>query len=374
MSTITQEEKSQKLIIGGKMNKNNKYYEYDWCQINYRNIKQFPLTGNSIWERYKPLIGVRVNITLGEGNTPLLTASEDLKKWSGFTNLWIKHEELNPTGCFKDRESAVVLSKVKRDRINKVSIVSSGNAALSTAAYAQIAKLKCDVYIPRKTSAAKKQLIKIYGAILYEIPGFYEDVYRYVVDHPTNSCNVTSGQNKWRVEGNKTITYEIWEQMGYAPDIVVVPAGNGGCLAGIWKGFEELRIIGKTKNTPRIVAVQIEGAAPLKEAIRQHKQWINLGKVNDSIAEGIVAAESYCSPKAIEAITKSNGRVVTVNDTEVLNALSILTSKESLITEPTSAAAFAGLKKLSYDPNSHIVIINTGSGMKMISEIPEFDL
>lgn len=326
----------------------NKYYEYDWVK-----------DGNSTSK-----------ITMGEGKTPITKASAELSRWSGCSNLWIKHEERNPTGCFKDRESAVVISKALELGYKRVVVVSSGNAALSTTAYAQKAGIVCEVYIPEKTTNAKKQLIKMFGGNIHEIPGFYEDVYTYVVNHPIKDAwNVTSGQNPWRVEGNKSIASEILEQIGHAPDLVVVPAGNGGCLAGIWKGFENLLNNGKIVKIPKIVAVQVEGADPLQRAIEQRKQWVNLGDVEDSIAEGIVAAESYCSPKAVEAIIKSCGFVVSVDDKEIVEALGILVSKESLITEPTSAAAFAGLKKLEINKKSEIVVINTGSGMKMIDEI-----
>lgn len=318
----------------------SKYYEYDWV-------------GEG---------SVEPTITLREGNTPLT--------WSKKMGVWIKHEEMNSTGCFKDRESAVVISKALELGYKKVTVVSSGNAALSTAAYAQKAGIVCLAYVPEKTTKAKKQLIEMFGATIHSIPGFYEDVYRYVVDHPIKEAwNVTSGQNPWRVEGNKSIAYEIFEQIGHSPDIILVPVGNGGCLAGIWKGFDDLVKMGKTTKVPKMVAVQVGGADPLQEAIKQGKKWVNLVNVEDSVAEGIVATESYCSPKAVEAITKSGGFVVTVNDKEIVEALQMVMSQESLVTEPTSAAAFAGLKKLHVDKESEIVVINTGSGMKMIDEI-----
>ncbi len=326
----------------------NPYYEYDWA----------------------PKDNGQLKINLGEGNTPLLPASDGLKQWSGFQRLWIKHEEQNPTGCFKDRESALVVSKALELGYKTVTVASSGNAALSTAAYAQVAGLICEVFIPQKTTQAKKKLIKLFGAKLQEIPGFYEDVYRYLVDHPVkNAWNVTSGQNWWRIEGNKKIASEIWEQLDHTPDLVVVPAGNGGCLAGIWKGFEELKQDFKIDKTPRMIAVQVEGAAPLKTALQEGKKWVNLNQVEDSVAEGIVATESYCSPKAVEAIIQSEGEVVTVTDKEIVAALSLLVKQESLVTEPTSASAFAGLKKIKSNLGLEVVVINTGSGMKMLGEI-----
>lgn len=324
------------------MTKKSKYYEYDWVGVGVT----------------KP------TVTMGEGNTPLT--------YNSHRGVWIKHEEMNPTGCFKDRESAVVISKAIKFGYKKVSIVSSGNAALSTAAYAQVAGMRCEVFIPAKTTEAKKKLIQFFGAHLHEIPGYYETVYRYVVDHPVGGAwNVTSGQNPWRVEGNKAIAYELVEQLGKELDVVVVPAGNGGCLAGIGKGFEELKALRKIQKLPKMVAVQIGGAAPLQVALAKNKQWVDLKDVEDSVAEGIVAAESYCSPKAVEMIIKSGGEVVTVSDEEMVSALHELVTRDSLVTEPTSAAAFAGVKKLKIEKEQCVVVINTGSGMKMLEEIGE---
>ena len=322
--------------------KNSKYYEYEW-------VGDGP---------------IKAGVTLGEGHTPLT--------WSKQMGVWIKHEEMNPTGCFKDRESAVVVSKAIELGYKQISIISSGNAALSTAAYAQKAGLQCTAYVPAKTTKAKKQLIELFGAEVVERSGFYEDVYHHVVDHPNAGIwNVTSGQNPWRVEGNKSIAYEIYDVLGHVPDMVVAPAGNGGCIAGIWRGFDEIQKMGKAIKVPKMIAVQVEGADPLQQALKQGKSWVNLDQVDDSVAEGIVAAESYCSPKAIEAITQSGGWVVGVSDEEIIESLGGLVSTESLITEPTSAAAFAGLKKLDVLAGEEVVVINTGSGMKMLDEIKE---
>lgn len=339
---MTNLEKLPKHNIGGINMSNNKskYYEYEWVG----NGKVVP------------------QLTMGEGNTPLT--------WSDAAGVWIKHEERNPTGCFKDRESAVVVSRAIALGYKKIVVVSSGNAALSTAAYAQKVGLDCIAYVPEKTTLAKKNLIKLFGATICEISGFYEDVYRYVVDNPIDGAwNVTSGQNPWRVEGNKSIAYEIVDQLGHAPDVVVVPAGNGGCLAGIWRGFYEMVEAKKSDKIPVMIGVQVEGAAPIQAAILKKAKWINLGSVSDSVAEGIVAAESYCSPKAVEAIKESGGKVVVVSDHEIIDSMRELIEKESIVTEPTSAAAFAGLKKIEIDKSAEVVVINTGSGMKMLDEI-----
>lgn len=344
------------------------YYEFDFWNPNLAGLDEFPVKEIGL-NRYRPLLPAKITVSLGEGNTPLLKASDSLIEYFGLANLWIKHEEMNPTGCFKDRESALTVSMAKQNGIKSVVIASSGNAALSTAAYAKKARIECIAYIPKKTTREKKQLIQLFGAKLKTVSGNYEKVYRKLADLATSSWNVTSGQNYLRTEGDKTIAYEIWEQVG-VPDAVVVPAGNGGCLAGIWKGFWDLKQIGKTTKIPRMIAVQVKGAAPLEKALRENLETALIINASDSIAEGIVAEESYCLPKAIQAIKESQGAVITVTDREILEALATLTKYESFISEPTSAAAFAALPKLPSElQDKQIVCVNTGSGMKMISKI-----
>ncbi len=347
------------------------YYDFDFCEYDLAKVKSFPAEGTGL-NQYLDLLPITsLSCSLGEGNTPL-TKAETLGNEIGISNLFIKHEELNPTGCFKDRESAVAISKAIEDGVAEVYVASSGNAALSTAAYAQKAGLKCTCYIPRHTSEAKKQLIKLFGAELIEIDGVYEDVYRQVKDLKRPGLNVTPGANQYRIEGNKTVAYEIWQQLG-VPDVVVIPCGNGGNLAGAWRGFWELKELGLTKKIPQMIGVQVENAAPLKIALEQGIPYAIGKNAPDSIAEGIIAEESYCSPKAIDALTSSNGYIVEVSESEIKAALFQVIKTESLVPEPTSAAAFAALpyiqKKIA--SNAQVVVINTGSGMKQISEILE---
>jgi threonine synthase len=349
------------------------YYEFDSPAYSYGEITTFPNVeiGQKGLDKWLPLLPIKefsVHLNGGEGNTPLEQCPV-LGNQVGLSHLFVKHEECNPTGCFKDRESAVVISKAMELGKKKVNVCSSGNAAVSTAAYAQKAGIDCTCFIPEKTSEGKKQLIALYGATIVEIPGFYEDVYRHLVDTHPDGWNVTSGQNMYRTEGNKTIAYELWEQLHGVPDVVVVPCGNGGCLAGIWKGFTELQQLGKIQTLPQMVAVQVKGAAPLAASVEQGKTFTVLGAIDDSIAEGIVAQESYCSPKAVSALQSSGGYVVEVTDDEIKAALKLVIQTQSLVPEPTSAAVYAALPKLSCDKDATVVAINTGSGMKVLTEI-----
>lgn len=348
----------------------DRYYEFNDYTYDYDAIGEFPLSSKKGLDRFLPLLPVEKIHTKvkGLGNTPLDRAY-NYGQATGLTNLWIKREDLNPTGCFKDRESAVIMSAAIEKGHKSVYVISSGNAALSTTRFAQEAGIECTCYVPEKTSQAKKDLILKFGAKLEQLPGFYEDVYRSVVDKNPPGWNVTSGQNPYRIEGGKTMAYEIFEQLDDVPDVIVIPSGNGGCLAATWKGFVELMKLGKIKKLPKMVCVQISGAAPIKVALEEDKPYVVLGEIEDSIAEGIVAQESYNSPQAVQALKESGGYVIEVNDAEITHALKTIIEAEGVTPEPTAAAAFAALYKLGEPKDALVVVVNTGSGKKMMDEI-----
>lgn len=354
------------------MKNEEQYYDFGFFNYPWKEIKKFPDGKNNGIEKYQAILPVKnfVEFSLGEGATPL-TKAKNFGKKNGFLNVYIKHEELNPTGSFKDRESVVAIALAARQKKKEIIIASSGNAGLSLAAYAQKAGIKCTCFVPTHTTKEKKNLISLFGAQLKEITGNYEQVYRYVVDHFDRKTNLTAGICAERIEGNKTIAFEIWEKIG-VPDVIVVPCGNGGALAGIWRGFFDLFQMGKITQMPKMVGVQVAGAAPLAQALKNNKKIAPVQNPIDSIAEGIVAEESYCSPKVIEALQASGGSIIEVSDSEIRIALKEIIATESLIPEPTSAAAFAAVKKLGeigIKKDSSVVIVNTGSGLKMLSEI-----
>jgi len=346
------------------------YYEFTDILYPYTEVGEFPADASGM-RRFLPLLPIEdyhVDIS-GLGDTPLEKANA-LGEKLGFPNLWIKREDLNPTGCFKDRESAVIISMAVENGDEVVYIVSSGNAALSTAYYAKQAGIRCTCYVPEKTTQEKKDLIQTYGAELRTIPGFYEDVYRFVMDTDPLGLNVTSGRNPYRIEGGKTMAYEILEQLdGQVPDVIVIPSGNGGCLAATWKGFKELKELGLIEKLPQMVCVQIKGAAPIKIAFEQNLPFVRLKDIEDSVAEGIVAEESYNSPQAVQALTESGGYVIEVTDPEIITALGMVIDTEGFYPEPTAASTFAALSKLTCGKDALVVAVNTGDGKKMMGEI-----
>lgn len=332
----------------------------------YASIKKFPDFNVRSWDKYLALLPIsKFDISLNE----ISTEATQLKKLGdilGLNNLYLKDETKNVTGSFKDKESLISINKTIELGIKNVFSISSGNGALSASAYSTKADITCKCFVPSDTSQAKLDMITRFRGTIIKLPGTYEDVYTKVIGIKPKSWNITSGFNPFGNEGDKITAFEIWESIG-VPDYIVVPCGNGGNLYGIWKGFEELKVLGNTNKVPKMIGVQIENAAPIKEALEESKFFVSLSDAPDSVAEGIVATESYASPKAIKALKASGGQIITVTDDEIKNSIEQVDKSEVLLPEVTSASAFAALPKLDCSPNAKIVVILTGTGMKYLS-------
>lgn len=342
--------------------------EFSYLEIvyNYSGIKKFPDFNVKSWDRFLNLLPInKFTVSLNEISTEP-TRLNKLGDILGYSNLYLKDETKNATGSFKDKESLISINKALELGYKQVYTVSSGNGAISACAYAARAGMSCKCFIPGKTSQAKQEMIKKFRGIILKLPGLYEDVFEKVIQIKPKGWHVTSGVNPYGNEGDKITAFEIWESMG-TPDYVIVPCGNGGNLYGIWKGFNELKILGLTKNVPKMIGVQIEGAAPLKEALNKNVSIISLDNIKDSIAEGIVAKKSYTSPKAIKALKNSGGEVITVNDQEILKAMEQVEKYEVVLPEITAASVFAALPKLKCSSQAKIVAVLTGTGMKYLS-------
>lgn len=348
----------------------SKYYSYLAVEYDYEKINGFGEAKRSNWEKYLPLLPVSgLKINFNEQKTPLIQA-KNLGLKLGLNNLWIKDEGKNPTGSFKDKESIIAVNAANEFGIKNLAVVSSGNAAVSTAAYAQKAGLSCTCIVSKKLSIGKRFLLSLYGGKIQYQDGTYEDLYRSLIDQNHIGWNVTPGYNPYKEEGIKIIGFEIWEEIGI-PDIIIVPCGNGTLLYGLFKAFWELRKIGLTFSIPKFVGVQIENGAPLAKAFKTGKEYEILASAPDSIAEGIIATESYSSPKALLAINLSGGEIIEVTDQEVKESINNIIRLESLVPEPTSATVYAGLLKLTGCVNKKIVAVQTASGMKNLKEIME---
>lgn len=344
----------------------NPKYSYLEVVYDYKKIKSFPNPNLKSLDRFIDLLPINnLEVNLNEISTPA-TRLEKLGRILGLKNLYLKDETKNATGSFKDKESLISINKATELKLNKIFTISSGNGALSANAYSTKANLKCKCFIPKSTSKAKIEMIKKFKGNITKLSGSYEEVYSKVIKNKPLGWNITTGFNPFGNEGNKITAFEIWESIN-VPDFIVVPCGNGGNLYGIWKGFEELKILGLTNKIPKMIGVQIEGASPLKHALETKQSYSQIPNPSESIAEGIVASESYTSPKTIKALKSSKGKIITVNDKEIKNALKQVEKTEVLLPEITAASAFAALPKLKCSFSSKIVVIMTGTGMKYLS-------
>jgi len=322
------------------------------------------LKGRGVW-RYKELIAGEYKeiVSLNEGNTPLIKSTQN-------PNLYFKFEGANPTGSFKDRGMTVAISSAKSLSYKVVVAASTGNTAASAAAYASRASLKSYIVLPKgKVALGKLAQSILYGATILEVDGSFDVAMNSVMKlykelkivYPLNSFN------PWRLEGQKTIAFEIVEDIG-VPDNVIVPVGNAGNIYAIWKGFAELMNIGIIDRVPRMIGIQAEGAAPIAKAIEKGLDKPEFVDSPETIASAIRIGRPVNWKKAMKAIKSSNGFATYVSDSEILEAQKELARKEGIGVEPASAASYAGYLKLlregKIDKNEKTVLILTGHALK----------
>ncbi|MBL7170416.1 MAG: threonine synthase [Candidatus Omnitrophica bacterium] len=319
-------------------------------------------------ERYREYLPVSERtpvITLQEGDTPLLPASNLSSFLKTDLKIYLKYEGANPTGSFKDRGMTVAVSKaldVKHDNAPVVICASTGNTSASASAYAARAKIKSVVLIPEGAIAlGKLSQALIHGAKVIAIKGNFDDAFR-VVKELTSRFDLVmvNSINPFRIEGQKTGAFEICDQLGHCPDYQVMPVGNAGNITAYWKGYKEWYGVKKIKKLPVMLGFQAEGAAP-----------IVLGKIvkkPETIATAIKIGNPASWEKAVEARQESKGLIDSVSDKEIIEAYKLLAETEGVFVEPASASSIAGLRKLikkNYFPRGKsVVAILTGHGLK----------
>lgn len=324
-----------------------------------------------VW-RYRELLPItdwNKIVSLGEGGTNLLKCPR-LADRIGLKHVFIKNEGENPTGSFKDRGMTVGVSKALELSVKRVACASTGNTSASLAAYAARAGLECIILIPSGKIAFGKLIQAIvHGARVIQILGNFDEALKIVEE----ICQILkiylmNSINPYRLEGQKTIAYEIWEQIGRAPDKIIVPIGNAGNISAIWKGFKELYSIGLINRLPQMIGIQAEGAAPIAASLKKGLETIKFIEKPETLATAIRIGSPVNWKKAVRAIKESNGFVETVSDNEILNAQRILAQTEGLFVEPAGAASIAGLGKLAemdlVDSDETVVCIATGHGLK----------
>ena len=281
----------------------------------------------------------------------------------------MKLEGANPTGSFKDRGMTVAVSMAKYLGVKVVVCASTGNTSASMSAYAARAGLKSLVVLPKgKVAKGKLMQAMLHGATLAFVNGSFDDALRLVIrlaeEYPVYILN---SLNPWRIEGQKTLAFEIADEMGI-PDWVVVPVGNGGNISAIWKGFKELKEVGLVNKLPKLAGVQAAGAAPLVKAFREGLSKPKFVDNPETVATAIRIGRPVNWPRALRAVRESGGILTAVTDDEILKAQKLLARLEGLGVEPASAASLAGLIKLReegiIDADETVVLVATGHALK----------
>jgi threonine synthase len=353
----------------------------DLLEVRYDYEKIATIIDTKLWRsrnfsawRYRELLPISPEtriISLGEGGTGL-HRSEHLAADLKVNTLSVKFEGENPTGSFKDRGMTVSISKAIEVHAKMVACASTGNTSASLAAYAARAGLRCIVLVPADKIAQGKLAQAIaHGAMILEIEGNFDDAFKAVIDltERNRSIALLNSVNPFRIEGQKTLAFEVCDQMNFkSPDVLIVPVGNAGNISSIWKGLDELRRLGVIDKTPRLVGIQAEGASPIASAYKLKSATIQPVKNPETIATAIRIGAPASWKKALRAIAESGGAMETTSDAEILQAQKELARREGIFVEPAGASSIAGLRKLleqgSIEKDEEIVCVATGHGLK----------
>ncbi len=336
-------------------------YDYSEIKLNFdgKNL--------SVW-KYKEALPVRTDpVSLREGGTPLYKIE---KIESNVKNLFVKHEGLNPSGSFKDRGMTVGVTKAIELKMRTVICASTGNTSASMAMYAAKAGLKAVVILPSgKVALGKLAQALMHGAKVIAIKDNFDKALEIVKSLAMRkSLYLLNSINPFRLEGQKTIAYEIYDELGFVPEAIFVPVGNAGNISAIYKGFKELVEMGYTDEVPRMIGVQAKGANPVYRAFVKGSKEIEPVKNPETIATAIRIGAPVNAKKALRAIYESGGAVIEVSDEEIVEAQKLLAAKEGIGVEPASAASLAGALKFEEEIES-AVCIATGNLLKDPDEV-----
>jgi threonine synthase len=315
-------------------------------------------------------------VSLGEGMTPVLPLNKLSAKYN-IDNVVMKDESFNPTGSFKARGISTAVSKAKEFNIKRCIVPTAGNAGGALAAYCAKASIECTVVMPRKTPDIFKQECTLYGAELILVDGLINDCAKKVGELKSEKeyFDISTMKEPYRLEGKKTMGYEIAEQGGWElPDVIIYPAGGGTGLIGIWKAFKEMQKMGWiTGNLPRMIAVQSANCSSIEYAIKYPLNWKEKFIPKASLANGLAVPYPFAMDMILKVLKESGGETCSISESEIINAVKEFAREEGMIISPEGAAAWQGVVKLiaenKIDPSEKIMVLNTGSGYKYMNNI-----
>jgi len=323
------------------------------------------MTGHGVIRRYRDFLPVSDDsriISLNEGGTPLIDASQIVQQIGADFNLLIKHEGLNPTASFKDRGMTLAVTKAVERGARFLVCASTGNTSASAAAYAAAAGLTCLVLLPEgKIASGKMAQALIHGAQTIEVRGNFDDALEIVRElGQRDDFEVVNSINPFRIEGQKTAAFEVCDELGKAPDMHFLPVGNAGNITAYWRGYKEYHSSSIIPELPRMMGWQAEGAAPIVRGA--------VVESPETIATAIRIGNPASWAKASEAAEQSDGTIGMVSDEEILDAHRLLARTVGMFVEPASAAGIAGLLKhhesTGIPTGSTVVVTVTGHGLK----------
>ena len=330
---------------------------------------------SNMW-RYGEIMPVEFKeniISLGEGWTPLVQANR-LGELKGFSNLYLKNESINPTGSFKDRGMSVAISKAKEFHLKNIAIPTAGNAGGSAAAYAAKAGQEAFIFMPNDTPKAFQVECDQYGANVEMIDGLISDCGKIVGERKEKEgwFDISTLKEPYRVEGKKTMGYELAEQFNWElPDAIIYPTGGGTGLIGMWKAFDEMETMGWIgSHRPKMISVQAKGCSPIVDAFDQGLDCAQPFQNPKTSALGLRVPSAVGDFLILNSIRQSEGVALSVTDNELMTGTKQIGSSEGIFSAPEGGATVAALPKLLdrgiIKPNDQIVLFITGSGLKYV--------
>ncbi len=350
------------------------YVRYDLAAIRRSATRESVNSGpKSMW-RYAAVLPDAEPVTLGEGFTPLLPSR-------GYPNLLIKDDGLNPTGSFKARGMSAALTMLRHYGQKKLAAPSAGNAGGALAAYAAAAGLEAYVFMPKDVPIANRLEVEASGAHLTLVDGLISDCGRMVAERKDKEgwFDVSTLKEPFRVEGKKTMGYEVAEQMGWSmPDAIIYPTGGGVGLIGMWKAFAEMEELGwiEKGKRPKMICVQSDGCAPIPKALHEGNAASEMWPDAHTLAAGLRVPKAYGDFIVLDIVRKSGGTAIAVSDDDIMDGVKELASAEGIFACPEGGAALAAYKQLLQSgflkSSDRVVLFNTGSGYKYLDVFAKY--